>query len=225
MTRLSFVAIGRKAAAKRLKLEISDCFALGYTGRDRAVVDRHIEELEAHGVPAPSRVPTCFPILTSLLRVAPAEIDVYGGETSGEIEPVLIIREGRPQYLGLGSDHTDRSIERISIPHAKQLCPKVLSAELWDFSDMVGRWDSLAIRSFSDGELYQEATLGDLLPPAELINIIPPARIGTAILLCGTVPLKTPLKFGTRFGGELLDPDRGRSLRLEYRVRVLEPIT
>lgn len=205
--------------------EISECFALGYTGRDRAVVDRHIKELEAHGVPAPSKVPTCFPILTSLLRVAPAEIDVYGSETSGEVEPVLIIREGRPQYLGLGSDHTDRNIERISVPHAKQLCPKVLSAELWEFSDMVERWDRIAIRSYSDGELYQEATLADLLPPAELIDIIPHAPRGMAVLLCGTVPLKTPLKFGTRFGGELLDRDAGRSLRFEYRVRVLEPIT
>lgn len=156
--------------------------------------------------------------------MAPAEIDVYGGETSGEIEPVLIIREGRPQHLGLGSDHTDRGIERISIPHAKQLCPKVLSSELWDFSDIVPRWDRLTIRSFSDGELYQEATLAELLRPPELTTIAPSTRIGTAILLCGTVPLKTPLKFGTRFRGELLDPDYGRSLRLEYVIRTLEPI-
>jgi len=201
------------------------CFAAGYTGRDREAIDRHIEELEEHGVPPPRRVPCCYPLLPHLLAVNPAAVDVYGSGTSGEIEPVLLVLDGRPLYVAVGSDHTDRDLEKQSVPVAKQLCWKVVSGEAWPFDEVARQWDHLELQSQSDGELYQSANLTAMLPVEELVATVPQERrTDRMVIFCGTVPLVAGLKFGAHFSGSLRDPARGRSLEIGYDVRVLNPI-
>lgn len=201
------------------------CFAAGYTGRDKTAIDRHIEELKDHGVPPPARVPCCYPLLPHLLAVAPEAIDVYGTGTSGEIEPVLLVLDGRPRYVAVGSDHTDRDQERRSVPLAKQLCPKVISAIAWDFDEVADHWDELLLESRSDGELYQSSKVSAMLPVADLLATVPPDRqTARMAIFCGTVPLVAGIRFAAEFRGSLKDPVRGRSLEVGYGVRVLSPI-
>lgn len=164
------------AGPSPVTFELTDyqCFAAGYSGRNRAAIDAHIRELAEGGVPPPARVPFCFPVLPHLVRSGSSSITVYGDRTSGEIEPVLIIIDGRPRYLGVGSDHTDRELERTSIPISKQLCWKVISAELWPVDSVAEEWDRLEISSSQEGEPYQRGLLGDLLPTAGTAGDRPP---------------------------------------------------
>ena len=93
---------------------------LGYTGRDRAAVERHIRELEREGVPAPPRVPMCYAVANHLLIQGGGMVEVCGGTTSGEAEPVLLVTP-RGVLVGVGSDHTDRQLERQCVARSKNL--------------------------------------------------------------------------------------------------------
>lgn len=202
-------------------------FCAGYTGRDRESIERHIVELEEQlGVPRPTSVPTCFPMVARLAVVAEPSIEVYGRETSGEAEPVLLRSGGRLRWLAVGSDHTDRAHERHGIAQSKNLCPKVLSREVWDLDEVLGRWDSLRLRSWSDGELYQDAALAIMLPVQALMAAIPADRLtDEAVVMGGTIPTLSGLSFGRRFECSLADPLSGRELRVGYDVVTVDPIS
>jgi len=209
----------------RFELSEYQCFAAGYTGRDRAAIDAHIRELAEEGIPPPPTVPFCFPVLQHLVRAACSSIEVYGSRTSGEIEPVLIVLDGQPRYLGLGSDHTDRELEKVSIPISKQLCQKVVASELWPVSSVAELWDQIEISSSQDGETYQKGHLGDLLPIQVLLETIPRDRLGAcAILFGGTLPVIGGLRCGHRFEGLLRNPATGATLSLAYDITTLEAI-
>src|SRR5574341_1413948 len=96
-----------------VSLDIRRLINAGYTGRDQAAVRHHIEELKAHGVPAPERTPVLFPKPAALLAQGPT-IEVLGGRTSGEAEFVLLVAGGWV-LVAAGSDHTDRELEKVSI--------------------------------------------------------------------------------------------------------------
>lgn len=216
------------AAPETVVLRSFTLFCAGYTGRDSEAVKRHVDELAADlGVPAPDHVPTCYPMASRLALADAGEIEVYGAHTSGEAEPVLFVLDGEIRYVGLGSDHTDRALERHGIAEAKNLCPKILAPELWAAAEVLPSWDRLELRAWSDGELYQEATLSTMLAPQSILETVPRDRLGSAaVLMCGTVPtLDGRFRFGSRFECALRDPVSGRELRTGYDVRALSPIT
>ena len=70
-------------------VEIDQLVIAGWTGRDVAALDHHIEELKAIGVQPPSKVPLYYRVAASLLTQA-VSIQVLGDDTSGEVEPVLM---------------------------------------------------------------------------------------------------------------------------------------
>lgn len=199
----------------------------GWTGRDRAAVEHHIAELAAIGVARPPRVP-CFYRLGANLLTTSTTIEVVGTASSGEVEVVLVaLADGL--YVGVGSDHTDRKVETVSVTAAKQMCPKPISASLWRFDEIEAHWDDLMLRSWvtRDGarRLYQEGPVARMLPPRDLMsrylgrtNVLP---AGTA-MYCGTLPVQGELGGGERFEIELEDPRRGRTLQHAYSVRHLE---
>lgn len=115
----------------------------GWTGRDRAAVERHIQELAAIGVARPRTVPCFYSLGANLVTTSPA-IDVVGHASTGEVEIVLVsLPEGL--FVGVGSDHTDRKIETVSISAAKQMCPKPIGPTLWTFNDVESHWDDLIL--------------------------------------------------------------------------------
>jgi hypothetical protein len=209
------------------RIEIMQLVIAGWTGRDKASVEKHIAELAAIGVRRPRAVPSFYRLGAGLLTTA-REIEVVGTDSSGEVEFVLV---SAPDglYVGVGSDHTDRKVETYGVTVSKQMCPKPLGAELWPFAELDAHWDRLILRSHvtRGGKrlLYQEGEASRMLAPRELM-----ARLsgsagflapGTA-MFCGTLAVRGEIGGGERFEVELRDPLMNRSLRHEYAVRVLE---
>jgi hypothetical protein len=199
----------------------------GWTGRDRAAVEHHIDELAAIGVARPRVVPCFYRVGANLLTTAPS-IDVVGERSSGEVEIVLVsLADG--VHVGVGSDHTDRGVETVSVTAAKQMCPKPIGAKLWALADLEPDWDDLVLRSWvTRGGVrrpYQEGTAARMLRPGDLMarylgrpGVLP---AGTA-MFCGTLPVIGEIGGGDRFEIELEHPRRRATLRHAYEIRQLE---
>lgn len=211
----------------RVDFETRAVVLAGYTGRDQEAVQRHVEELLAHGVPAPARVPTFYSVTRDVV-VAADSIDVLGGETSGEAE-MIFLRAGGELYVGVGSDHTDRALERETVTYAKQLCAKVVSPQVWRYADVSPHWDRLVLRAFSGNgrRLYQEGPVTEMLDPEEIMRRVERrtgASLDGVLVFSGTLPLAGELEYGDRFAVELADEETGRTLALEYAVNAIEPL-
>src|SRR2546430_10159343 len=95
----------------------------GWTGRDEAALQHHIEELAAIGVPRPSTVPVFYRnAVTNVMQTA--KLEVPEPDTSGEVEPV-IVRLNDGMWIGVGSDDTDRKTGSIGIAMSSHLCLNV----------------------------------------------------------------------------------------------------
>jgi hypothetical protein len=150
-------------------------------------------------------------------------IEVSGGETSGEVEFVLIGWEGRI-FVGVGSDHTDRKVESYSVTVSKQMCDKPIAPVLWELEDVAGHWDRMILRAFAwiggVRVLYQEGTLDSMLPVAELVR----GCFGEASLpdgcamFGGTFAAKGGIRPASRFEFELEDPVLKRKIGHGYDV-------
>ncbi|MEW5721495.1 MAG: DUF2848 family protein [Thermodesulfobacteriota bacterium] len=223
------LTLERKSGSSILDFRYSRMVNAGYVGRNQAEVRRHIEELAKKGIPGPKTTPVLYPVVGRMVVTEP-EIEVYGGETSGEVEYVLLVARENEVYVGLGSDHTDRHLEESDIPRSKQICPNVLGRKVWPLEEVAGHWDELVIRShvFQKGEktLYQEGRLGLILDPAGLMAFVRskvPGSLEDIIIFSGTLgTLAGGFVFGDRFAAELVDEKLGRTLELAYDVRPLD---
>ncbi|MEM7711866.1 MAG: DUF2848 domain-containing protein [Pseudomonadota bacterium] len=193
----------------------------GWTARDAAAVAHHIAELAAIGIPAPSATPLFYRVGVDLLTQAD-RIEVLGPDTSGEVEP-LILRAGGRLWLGLGSDHTDRALERVSVAAAKQACPKPVCRELWPLDALADRLDALELRAeIAEAEAwvtYQEGTLAAIRP---LLDLVAAADLAEgAAMLCGTLAARGGVRPAARFRATLTDPVTGEALSMAYDAEVL----
>lgn len=200
--------------------EIDHLTIAGWTGRNQEAVEKHIRELEELGVPRPASTPIFYRVSASLLTVA-TTIEVMGEASSGEIEPVVFMLDDA-LWVGVGSDHTDRKAETISVTLSKQLCAKPVSPVLWRYEDVADRWDSLEIRSHIvvDGQrrLYQEGTLATMRPPLELVRLdrgTDTLANGSA-MFCGTLAVHGGITPSPNFEMELRDPSTGETLSAAY---------
>src|SRR5947208_6037033 len=123
----------------QIEVEPRSLIIAGWTGRDEAALQHHIEELAAIGVPRPSSVPVFYRnAVTNIVQTE--RLEVLGPDTSGEVEPVIVaLADGL--WIGLGSDHTDRKAETIGIALSKQLCGQVMGASLWRLDEISNHWD------------------------------------------------------------------------------------
>lgn len=180
----------------------------GWTGRDEAALNHHIEELAAIGVPRPSSVPVFYRNAVSNV-VRTHRLEVLGPDTSGEVEPVIVVLDDG-MWLGLGSDHTDRKAETMGIALSKQLCGKVMGPDLWRFADVSGHWDQIIIRSYAmiggQRTLYQEGPLAAMRHPDDLIARYGQALEPNTIMFCGTIGAIGGIRPASRFVMELDDP-------------------
>lgn len=201
----------------------------GYTGRDQEKVRHHIEELKKEGVPAPESTPTAYEMITQLVYFE-KEIEVVSERTSGEAEYVLLCG-GDEVYVGVGSDHTDRELESVSILKSKQVCPNVMSNRLWRLKEVREDWDQILLRSWTGDEegkkqLYQEAPLSAMMTPEDLMDFIKNRSddrdLTGVMIFSGTIPILTGnFLYGSFFEAELFNPRTHRRLHLHYQVRVL----
>lgn len=185
-------------------------------------MERHIEELLRHGVPRPERVPDFYSVPVALLTTD-GRIAVEGGETSGEAEPVLYLTSAG-RFVGAGSDHTARDLEKEGIARSKAACPKVVSREVLPYEALEQAWDHLMLRSWAGEQPYQEAPLSELMPVDEILRRLGDAQPdgdGDAVVFLGTVPLATEgFVFSDSFRVELGTPEG--SVGLSYSVHPRE---
>lgn len=202
-----------------LTVPVRRVIVAGYTGRDRAAVTAHIDELAAIGIAPPPRVPMFYEVPPARLSTEPV-IAVDGPRTSGEAEPVLV-RCSEGTFVAVGSDHTDREVEKRDIGESKAACPKPISPTVVALDRVVAVWDECGLTCRVDGDPYQDGRLAALTTPSDLLA----ALAGTGerldvgdVMFCGTVPLLTgDFVFGSRYEVGLRLPD-GACVGHEYRV-------
>jgi hypothetical protein len=194
----------------------------GWTGRDQAAVEKHIRELEALGVKRPRTTPIFYRVAASLLTTAPA-IEVMGDASSGEVEFVLYALDDG-LWVGVGSDHTDRKAEAISVTMSKQMCGKPVGPRVWRYDDVAPHWERLTLRAFAHNgkkrRLYQQGSVAAMREPDELIRLYSGRRKlkpGTA-MFCGTLAVAGGIAPADVFEIELEDPVLGRKLAHRYRI-------
>jgi hypothetical protein len=197
----------------------------GWTGRDRAAVEKHIRELEELGVKPPTSVPMFYRASAARLTTSP-EIEVVGADSSGEVEFVLLKADGG-LWVGVGSDHTDRKVETYNVTVSKQMCEKPVAAEFWFFDEVAGHWDELVLRSSIEENgarvVYQEGRVSSMLPPGDLISLAAGAAglaEGTA-MFCGTLAARGGIRPAAGFDFELFDPVRQRRIEHGYAIHSL----
>jgi len=210
---------------KQVQLNPEAVIVAGFTGRDKGEVERHVAELAAEGVTVPDQVPSFYPLPPSVLT-QDTKFDALHGGTSGEAE-IALVCEGDGIFVTLASDHTDRRAEAVDITLSKQVCPKPFATMAWRYEEIADHWDDLQLRSWIevDGErrLYQEGTAAALLSPGDLLQRLRFSRRPESfVLLTGTIPARGGIRGADRFLAELSDPVTRRSIRLSYRVRVLD---
>lgn len=196
----------------------------GYTGRDAAAVEEHIAELAREGIARPDSFPIVIEVPAALLA-ATDNVEVSGENTSGEVEPVVLFHGGR-RWLTVGSDHTDRDVERRSIPESKRSCPKVIATSLLRLGADDDP-DSIELASWLDGDgaPYQEGTLAYLLPIPEIEKAV----LATGyvlqdgdVLFLGTIPVLTDsLIVAAKFNGRLRR-SADEQLEFSYTITVRE---
>lgn len=204
----------------------------GWTGRDAAAIEHHIEELEAIGVPRPSSVPLYYRVGAGLLTQSPA-IEALGAQSSGEAEPMLFFAGGE-WWLTVASDHTDRHVETYSVVVSKQMCAKPVATAAWRWSDVAAYQDELELRSriFEDGRWidYQTGTFASIRPLDTLRDGIYKAEGAEGrFMTCGTLgAIPNARGEGIRPAAEMeieiRDPRRQRRIVHRYAVQALEVV-
>lgn len=194
----------------------------GYTGREPDAVQAHIHELERLGIAPPSNVPTFFSLSPDLLTQADVITETHRSG-SGEAEFALVqTRDGC--LVTVGSDHTDRALERSDLALSKMVCPKVIATAAWRLEEVIEHWDELQLLSWisKNGrmQVYQEGSVAQLIPPSALLELVPwrhqPVEY---VVFGGTIATRSELSYSTRFRTELRDPVLRRTLALEYEIR------
>lgn len=223
MVRFDMVGGGHREVAVRYALNG------GYAGRDTEQVQHHVDELAALGVPAPTRIPTLYPLSATLVSQV-TEVQVPHERTSGEAEWALIVGDSPDDLLLTAAcDHTDRALEVHGVAWSKQTAPDVLGDAAWPLADIADRLDEFTLRAWvrrgEREELIQDGTLAQLLPPSYWIAELAQAdllRPGT-VVLSGTIPMISGVdQFADGWRVVLADP-RGPASRLSYDVRRLPP--
>lgn len=207
-----------------IAIPVQQVLLAGYTGRDRAKVMEHIEELERLGVAPPERIPMVY-LVPGDLAVTTDCIIVGCPDTSGEVE-FYLVQTGEGLLVGLGSDHTDRKEEAVNVAASKALCPKVMSREVWRHTDLSDHWDCLEVRSWSTEpngrRLYQDGRLDSFLPPQAILDEVRKGGypLEGRVVFGGTLPLLHGFVYSSGFEAELYDPILDRRLAISYEVTV-----
>jgi hypothetical protein len=211
--------------AERQVVPIEQLVIAGWTGRNAAAVEKHIQELEVLGVRRPASVPIFYRVAAARLTTD-ATIEASGASSGGEVEFVLLQYRDR-LWVGAGSDHTDREVEKYGVTVSKQMCDKPVAPIFWAYNDVAAHWDRLWLRShvIEGGQrvLYQEGAVTAVLDPDVLIARFADAgRLSAGTLMfCGTLAARGGVRPTDAFEFELDDPVLGRKISHGYRVQNL----
>lgn len=220
-----------QTATGPISVSIDNLIVAGWTGRDEAAVQHHIDELAELGVKPPSQVPLYYRVGADLLTQA-NQIAVVGAASSGEVEPFILCDAAGSLWLGLASDHTDRELESVSVAKSKQICPKPVAPVLWRFEHVQSHLDRLRLQSqilqgeSDDWTDYQTGAVSAIRPLEDLMRGLPGGHLapGTA-MLCGTFPALGGIRPSRAFRMRLEDPVTGNMISHSYSIKELPIIT
>ncbi len=220
------LTLEKKEGTSPLSFSYSKVVNAGFTGKNQEEVQHHLQELAAKGISVPSSTPTLYPVVPTAMSTEDS-MEVFGEETSGELEYVLLVVNKDEIYVGVGSDHTDRNLEEFHIPRSKQICPNILCKTVWPLAEIEAHWDDLqmscTVTKNGEKTLYQQGALGLLLNPVELMAFIEKQVSGpleNIIIYSGTVKMETEdFVFADHFAAELRDDKLNRSLSFSYDVQ------
>ncbi|HEX4149732.1 MAG TPA: DUF2848 domain-containing protein [Pirellulales bacterium] len=232
----STLSLTLDADGRRVPIEVAvrRLVNAGYVGRNQAAVRAHIAELAAEGIAPPASLPVLFPLAADNITTA-ERIEVLGEQTSGEVEFVLLVSRD-DVLVGVGSDHTDRALERQSVGKSKQVCKNVVSPDVWRYRDVRDHWDELILRSWVHCPvtgreiIYQQGALAEILSADDLLQLVR-SRLSDGqgeglVIFSGTLPaLGGKFIASDYFRGELHDPRTEKTLRCVYRPVVLQYLT
>jgi hypothetical protein len=215
----------RKTVPEHRDVRIDHLVIAGWTGRDKAALEKHIAELEAIGIKRPATTPIFYRASAARLTTGDS-IEALGNASSGEAEFILL-QHGERLWVGAGSDHTDREVEKYGVSVSKQMCDKPIAAEFWDYAEVVPHWDRLMLRAHiaENGAraLYQEGSVAAMLDPLALIEQFA-GKAGLAentLMFCGTLAARGGIRPSDDFAFELDDPVLARKIHHRYRVHDL----
>lgn len=223
---MEFTVISKKGK-RTMNVDIRRVALAGFSGRDIEKTMEQVGQLEKESIHAPdfTELPAVYPVSPALVTTAP-EITVRGTKTSGEVEFLILKHEG-VYYIGLGSDHTDRALEREDIQRSKEVCPKPIAPVLWEYTELRDHMDRVRLVSFqrvnSRAVEYQAGKMDDLLPPIAIMNRVSKEMdLEDTLIFSGTVPLLWDYRYGERFACRLADDALGREIELVYTVKAVE---
>ncbi len=225
MKRIWFDVENKNGSVVTTGFGIKNCCLFGWAGRNKEEVRKHAEELAEHGIRGPKNMPEHF-LCSPNVITHDEEITVVGDGTCGEVEFFFFEREGKI-YVGVTSEHTDRSLEAIDMVKSKAICQKPMSTKLWKYEDVKDHWDDLELIAWQtkNGEevVYQKSKLSALLSleslREEALKLY--SSLEDCIIFSGTIPALKGLVYGERFRGCLKDEVLGRSLEFGYKVKVV----
>jgi len=214
---------------EKISFKVQRMINLGRTSRNPSDIMKHLEELKKAGIKVSPSIPSYNPKIRDRITTDNKIEVLPNSKTSGEVEYVLLFTSDSNFYVAVGSDHTDRELEKQNVVLSKQICLNVISPEIWHYKDIKDHWDDLIMRAWikKDGnrQLYQEGKLGEMLSPEELIEKVRLRVSGDltgAVVYSGTFPIiGGKLNFSPYFEFELMDEKKGKSIRHSYHA---EPI-
>jgi hypothetical protein len=199
----------------------------GWAGRSREDVQHHIDELVKLGIPAPTEVPILMPMPRYLISTD-TWIEVRDGVTSGEIEYVVLF-DGEHLWVTVGTDHTDRAMEREDIAKSKQLYPNLIATAVWPYEEVQEHWDALELACWVEThgrvELYQQGRLDALRSASTWLETLRERNLlapGTVLFSGSLATVAGSLIYGDAYQLRLTDPVLGRALEHSYRIVPLE---
>lgn len=214
-----------KQGRKEESMELDKLIVVGFAGKDIEKTMEHIRELEAEGIHCPKSVPVVYQCAKGLLT-SEDTIEVIADKTSGEVEYIILVRDHK-YYIGIGSDHTDRELEAVSIHKSKQVCLKPYAKEFWEYDEIKDHFDAIKLVSsqvIDDTEVeYQAGLTSDLLSLECIISEIEKELdVNHCLIYTGTVPLKDGFKFGDKFSCKIVDEKLNREIALTYKIKVIQ---
>ena len=197
-------------------------YNFGSATRDPDAAFAHQEEVAKSGIYIASDVPAprIYPIGLHALGTD-SSVFVQSAQTSGEVE--IVIHVGDKIHVGIGSDHTDRALETVSIPGSKQACVNHLAPVFWAWDEIADTWDDCIMRSWVDDRLYQEVGVNKFLSPPDILGILKervrnlPSK--SYMVYCGTyVSVDKALGYGKKWRYQLEAPKLSRQIDAQYDV-------
>lgn len=216
-------------SSEEITFEVKKMVNLGRTSRNPEDIIKHLEELKAEGITVSADIPSYNPKIKDRITTENKIQSLPNSKTSGEVEYVLLFTSDNDFYVTVGSDHTDRDLERYNVVLSKQICLNIISNKVWIYRDIKEQWDTLTMRSWvkegRDRKLYQEGNLGEMLRPEELILKMRERMTGDltgAVVFSGTFPIiGGKINYEPYFEIELIDEAKGRTISHTY---MAEPI-